>query len=72
MKKEGTILEKLNALKDLFQNHQILVSIVGFILFILLGHTIYNAYLEQYITGYKNNIKRYIVLRRMGYNRFNK
>ena len=63
MKKVSSFLEKFNALKYNFQNHQILISIIGFILFVILGTNMYSTYLEHYIAGYRNNFRNKLWLK---------
>jgi hypothetical protein len=45
------------------QNDQILVSIIGFILFLLFGNNLYVAYIEHIVNDYKNAIKNRVFVR---------
>jgi hypothetical protein len=45
------------------QNDQILISIIGFLLFLLFGNNLYVAYIEHIVNDYKNTIKNRVFVR---------
>ena len=63
MKRVSLLFERFSELKENFQNHQILVSIIGFILFLLFGNNLYITYIEHMIADYKNAIKNTVLVK---------
>src|SRR2546423_7612227 len=69
MKKVSFYLDRFVEWKQGFPHHQLFISIIGFILFLIFGSNLYAAYLEYYITGY-NNFKNRLFLKQRQYKRF--
>jgi len=63
MKRVSLLFERFSEFKENFQNHQILISIIGFILFLLFGNNLYITYIEHMITDYKNAIKNAVLVK---------
>ena len=63
MKKVSLLFDRLSEFRENFQNHQILISIIGFILFLMFGNNLYISYIEHMITDYKNAFKNTVLVK---------